>query len=532
MTVSRAGAVSGNSKGFLSVEEWFRRGKAAAGQNRLEEAASCYRKALKLQPVHSDAWNNLGLICLAQNKLTEAIASFRQVIALKPDYAEAHFNLAVAFYDQGKLDDAVASIRQVLILKPHSAVAHFNLGNFLMAQGKLEEAIVGFRQALDEKPDYAEALCNLGVIYNELGRKESAIASLRKALSLKPDNVLAFKGLSRIMKFSEDDDVLRKMENLYSEGKLSRAERKDLGFALGNVFGDLKEYDKSFNYFLKANRLKRKSYEYSIQNDCNFFERIKEVFSADFFASHHGSGHQDRSPIFILGMPRSGTTLVEQILASHPLVFGAGELAILGHITSSICTGREIAQFPECMLHLGMDALARIGSDYLEKIRRQANDAEYITDKMPHNFLRVGLIKAILPHAKVIHCIRNPMDNCLSIFKMDFTGPHGYAYDLVEIGQYYNLYRALMAHWEEVLPGFMYPLEYEKMVVDPERQTRNLLDFCGLPWDEACLHFYETERRVVTASLVQVRRPIYRDSIEVWRRHASQLEPLRKIIHR
>ncbi len=260
---------------------------------------------------------------------------------------------------------------------------------------------------------------------------------------------------------------------------ISDADRIDLGFALGKVFEDIGNYNKSFDFILEANRLKRGSYEYSIQNDRDLFERIKKTFSPDFFASHHGSGNQDRTPIFILGMPRSGTTLVEQILASHPLVFGAGELTVLVNLANGICTGGTTAQFPECMPDLDVDTFEKMGSDYIEKIREYSNDAEHITDKMPHNFLHVGLIKTILPNAKIIHCMRNPMDTCFSIFKKEFAGTHGYAYDMVELGQYYNLYQDLMAHWEKVLPGFMYTLRYEEMVSDQQKQTKSLLDFCG-----------------------------------------------------
>lgn len=400
-----------------------------------------------------------------------------------------------------------------------------------MAQGRLDEAIASFQQAIALKPDYADALCNLGVLYKELGRKDDAVSCFKKALSLNPGYVLAFKGLSRIVKYSEVDDDIRAMYDLYCQNKLSEADRKDLAFGLGNVFEGLKEYDKAFEFYREANRLKRKSFNYSMQDEQDFFSRIKRVFSPDFFAAHHGSGYKDRTPIFIVGMPRSGTTLVEQILASHPLVFGAGELAILLEITNSVCTGRKTARrFPECVPDLSMDAFERLGSEYVAKVRENSSAAKYITDKMPNNFLRVGLIRTILPDAKVVHCIRNPMDTCLSIFKMDFAGPNSYAYDLVELGQYYNLYRDLMAYWEKILPGFMYPLRYEEMVSDQQNQTRKLLDFCGIPWDKVCLKFYKTKRRVSTASLAQVRQPIYKDSVNLWKHYEKQLDPLRKTI--
>jgi tetratricopeptide (TPR) repeat protein len=416
-------------------------------------------------------------------------------------------------------------------LRPNYAEAHYNLGITLGDQGKLAKSEASLRQALKLKPDYTEAYNNLGLTLHSLGKLDEAETCFRQALKLNPDSAKVFKSLSLFIKYSEVNDIIIAMEKLYKRKDLSDEDQIDLGFALGKSFENLREYDKSFNFILQANQLKRGSYDYSIQNDHDLFERIKRTFTLDFFASHHGFGNQDRTPIFILGMPRSGTTLVEQILASHPLVFGAGELQILANLVSKICTEDAAGKFPECILELGMDGFDRIGSEYIEKIRKYSNSAQHITDKLPHNFMLLGLINKILPNAKVIHCVRSPMDNCLSIFKTDFMEQlHRYAYDLVEIGQYYNLYLDLMAHWEEVLPEFMYTLKYDEIVSDQQNQIKGLLDFCGLPWDESCLAFHKTERKVVTASLAQVRKPIYKDSVELWKRYEKQLEPLRKAI--
>jgi len=515
----------------LTADEYCSQGDAAISRNQLEEAAGYFRQALKLQPDSIDALNRLGVIQLTLAKPKEAAAAFSKMVELQPDNPEPYFNLGIALYDQGKLNEAVTIFRRVIELKPDYVAAHYNLGNFFMEQGKLDEAIESFNKAMELKPDYAEASCNLGLLYKELGQTDDAVASFKKSLSLKPDYVRAYKGLSLIVKYTEENHITKTMESLYARKGISGVDRKDLGFALGKTFEDLGDYEKSFDYILEANRLKRKSYNYSIQNDYDLFARIKEVFSPEFFAAHPNSGFKDKTPIFILGMPRSGTTLVEQILASHSQVYGAGELGVLIELTGSLCAGEERGVFPECVLHLGETALAKIGSGYIDKIRKYSPDADFITDKLPHNFLRVGLIKIILPNAKVIHCVRNPMDTCLSIFKMDFTTPHGYAYDMVELGQYFNLYRDLMAHWEKVLPGFMHTIKYEDLVSDQHDKTKNLLDFCGLPWDEACLFFHKTERRVSTASLAQVRQPIYQDSVELWKRYEKQLEPLSRAIY-
>ena len=514
------------------AEAYYNLGNGLKDQGKLHEAVACFRRALASQPDYIAAYNTLGIALCDQGKLDEAVACFRQALTVKPDDAEAHNNLGVALSYQGKLDEAVASFTRALFLKPDYAEAQYNLGNGLKDLGQLDEAVACFRRALSLKPDYAEAHYNLGFIFSQLGKMDDAIACFSKTLSLKPDYVMAFKGLSTIVQYTAVDDVVLAMENIYNNKKeMPVADRVDLGFALGKVFEDLRDYDKSFTFILAANLLKRGSFEYSIQNEQDFFSRIKNTFSPDFFASRHGSGYLDGTPIFIVGMPRSGTTLVEQILASHPLVFGAGELTVLTGLANDICAGGAAAPFPACLPDLEGDAFTKMGSEYMEKIREHSKDAQYITDKMPNNFLHVGLIKTILPNAKVIHCMRDPMDNCFSIFKKNFMGTHRYAYDMVELGRYYNLYQDLMAHWGKVLPGFMYTIRYEEVVSDQQSQTKSLLDYCGLPWDEDCLAFHKTERKVSTASLAQVRRPLYKDSVELWKRYEKQLEPLRKAIY-
>jgi hypothetical protein len=285
---------------------------------------------------------------------------------------------------------------------------------------------------------------------------------------------------------------------------------------------------------IKATRLKRDSYDYTIAESQEEFDRIKQVFSPDFFSSHHDSGDPDRTPIFILGMPRSGTSLVEQILASHTDVYGAGELNDLGKILGTIRTSRKVQQsgiIPEELLELDTRAFADLGKQYITRIRKYSANAKFITDKLPHNFLYIGLIRAILPNARIIHCTRNPMDNCLSIFKTRLKSGHGYANNMSELGQYYRMYLELMEYWRATLPGFVYDQSYEDLVGSQQEQVSKLLLHCGLDWDDACLDFHNTRRKVRTASNAQVRRPIYNDSVQLWKRYEKQLEPLKAAIY-
>ena len=496
-----------------------------------DEAENCFHEAVKLKPDYTKAYNNLGLALHDQGKLDEAEANLSTAVTLTPDFVETYINLGIILNSQGRLEEAVASYRQALKLRPNYAEAYYNLGITLGDQGKLAESEASLRQALKLKPDYIEAYNNLGLTLHSLGKLDEAGICFRQALKLNPNSAKVYKSLSMFIKPSDVDDIILGMEKLLKRKDLSDEDKIDLGFALGKSFENLAEYDKSFDFILEANQVKRKSYTYSIQNDHELFGRIKKTFSPDFFSTHQGSSNPDKTPIFIVGMPRSGTTLVEQIIASHPLVFGAGELLFLPNLVSKICAAYAAGKFPECILELDEEGFERMGSEYIEKIRKYSNSAQHITDKLPHNFIHLGLINKILPNAKVIHCVRNPMDNCLSIFKTDFKGQlHKYAYDLVETGQYYNLYLDLMAHWQKVLPGFIYSLKYEEMISDQQYQIKALLDFCGLPWDEACLAFHKTKRKVITASVAQVRQPIYKDSVELWKQYEKQLEPLRKVI--
>jgi hypothetical protein len=323
------------------------------------------------------------------------------------------------------------------------------------------------------------------------------------------------------------------MESLLSSKGISQQDSIQLAFALGKAHEDLGNFDKSMQFVMQAAGLKRSSIDYSISESRAKFEKIRAVFTTDFFSKNADTGVHDQTPIFILGMPRSGTSLVEQILASHPDCFGAGEisdLAIACDSATDAALQGQAPSFPDGLSQLQADAFADMGRQYLARIRHYSPDAKFITDKMPHNFLRIGLIKTILPDAKIIHCRRDPMDNCLSIFKTYLVSGHRYSYDLSELGQYYKLYQALMAYWQDCLPGFIYDQSYEDLVKSPEQQVSRLLQHCGLAWNDDCLNFHQTRRKIGTASSAQVSRPIYRKSVKLWQQYEKHLEPLRSAI--
>ena len=316
------------------------------------------------------------------------------------------------------------------------------------------------------------------------------------------------------------------MEQAYAKSATNDEQRMHLAFGLGKAFEDLHQYEKAFSFFAEGNSIKRRSYSYTVDDRGNFFKKLEEVFDSSLFAKHQGTGCDDETPLFILGMPRSGTTLVEQILASHRHVHGAGELRTLKRIVTSCFDKGKVAEFPESIRQVDSADFEHPGFEYIQAIRKHTPDARFITDKMPENYKYIGLIKLMLPGAKVIHCRRDPVDTCLSIFKTFFTVMHEYSHDLGELGRYYSFYCRLMEHWHSVVPGFIHDVQYESMVVDQAGQTRALLEYCGLEWDDACLEFHKSDRPVRTASAEQVRRPIYKGSVQLWKRYETQLAPL------
>lgn len=494
-------------------------------------ARKLIKKAIRINPDIPAYYNNLGEVYRSEGKYQSAIENYSKAIYLNGEYAQAYNNLGCSLAELDKLDDAVDSFNKAVMIDNNYSDAYSNLGNVLLDKGRVSEAIAVYNKAINSNPGNKYAFNGLGSALSDQGNFPDAVASYRKAIDIDPEYAEAYRHLLNNSRHTGYDDDIKAAELLYAKKNISDDQRMHLAFGLGRAYEDLGKYEESMEFILEANHLMHLSVEYSTSDARKLFNKIIGVFSEEFFVNHRGSGVSDETPIFILGMPRSGTSLVEQILATHSEVFGAGELNELSRLINNICLNHRVDRFPECASNFGNMELVEIGGRYIEKLREYSTDSKYITDKMPHNFMRIGLIKAVIPNAKIIHCTRDPMDNCLSIFKNFFPKGHNYSYDMVELGEYYNLYIELMKYWDSVLPGFIYTVNYENLVVDQENQIRMMLDYCGLSWDESCMHFHKTERRVGTASNVQVRRPIYKDSVHLWKRYERQLEPMRRAIY-
>jgi tetratricopeptide (TPR) repeat protein len=497
---------------------------------RPEEAITHYEQALAIMPGYAEAHSNLGNVLQELDRPEDAINYYKQALAIMPNYAEAHSNLGNALKDLGRQEEAISHYEQALAIKPDFAMAHYNLGIALDELGRPEQAISRYEQALAIKPDYAEAHNNLGFALQELGRRDEAIAHYEQALAIKPDYAAAHLHLSMIIPKQEQVPVI---EKLLEKPSLVEVDASHYQFALGNIYNDGEMFDKAFEHYNKANELKRLSITYNSQNYSVYVDRLIKTYSRDYFEEISASGSDSELPVFIVGMPRSGTTLVEQILSSHPQVYGAGELVIIEGIEKTITN--EIgasSSYPECMSLLDDAATEKFSAKYLKEIGANSKNATRITDKNPGNFHRIGLIKTLFPKARIIHCQRDALDTCTSIFFNYFVEGNEYSFDLKELGQYYLDYDRLMAHWGNLFPNDILAVQYEALVMNQEKISRQFIEHIGLEWDERCLDFHLSKRAVRTASSVQVRQPIYTHSINRWKHYEKQLAPLLAILHR
>jgi tetratricopeptide (TPR) repeat protein len=505
-------------------------GNALTEMGRPQEGEASLRWAIALKPEYAQAYYNLGNTLAAQGKLDEAVAVYRRGIALAPNVANGHNNLGTALERQGKLDEAEAALRRALELEPQHPGALYNLGNILKNKADYEEAIALYRKSLAGRPEFADAWNNMGAVLAERGDLAEARSAYQKAVEVEPTRAAYHRNLANAKRFEPDDPQLAVMEALSRNlATVPERERIDLPFALGKAYADLKQHERSFRCLLAGNALKRSQIVYNEADALQYMQRIRTVFDPELLRAKAGHGDPAPTPVFIIGMPRSGTTLIEQIIASHPKAVGAGELFDLDNIVQSLA-GRNggALRFPEVVATMSSEELRQVGARYVAATRAHAPSAERIADKMPWNFHFAGLIHLALPNARIIHARRDPVDTCLSCFSILFEGGgNPYTYDLGELGRFYRAYDSLMAHWRAVLPpDVMIEVQYEEVVADLETQARQIIAHCGLEWDDACLAFHKTRRPVRTSSVSQVRQPIYQSSVGRWRPYHEQLRPL------
>ncbi|HTU24913.1 MAG TPA: sulfotransferase [Pirellulales bacterium] len=501
-------------------------GERQAG--RLAAAAAAYRRLLAQRPDFAAGHRDLGFVLARDGQLDEALVALRQAVSLEPGLVDARNELGNVLRRQGRLEEALGHYEQALALRPDLAELHYNVGVVQQALGRLEAAVERYRHAARLRPDLADVHNNLGNTLKQLGDFPEALACYDRTLALGTHVAEAHHNRADLKKFRRGDADLAALERLAADtGRLEPGKAKYVHFALAKALEDIGDDERAFDQLLLANRLKRSEISYEPATTENAVQRIAGTIDAALLDRLAGAGDRSPRPIFILGMPRSGSTLVEQIVASHPQVQAGGELLELDRLARSIRADQGLPRpYPDFVPEVDADFLTRFGAAYLASLPPAEPGKTRLTDKAPGNFSYVGLIRLVLPAARIIHTVRDPVDTCVSCFSKLFTG-QDFSYDLAELGHYYRQYATLMAHWRAVLPaGAMLEVAYEEIVGDLETQARRLIEFCGLEWDERCLAFHQTNRPIATASKVQVRQPIYRGSLGRWRRYEAQLAPL------
>ena len=532
----------------------------AAGD--LDAAATALARALALDPASADAHLNMGNLLRRRGDAAGAIGHYRQAIAGRPGFAEAEASLGDLFAERGEPEAAVVHFDRAVRLRPNDRQALAGLGAALVALDRAAEALGPLRRAVGLAPRDGRALLALGQALGQLDRFAEAAAALEQAVGVAPDLADAWVARARLARilgrFDEaqahldralavDADSVAalvllaeqqrgrltaeraaRIESLAARPDLAADPRSRLRYALGLLAQDAGDYDAAFGNFAAANALQRdrlagRGMVYDPAAQTRQVDRMIAAFDGVHFGRVAGQGVDSELPVFIVGMPRSGTTLVEQILASHSRVHGAGErtdvAALVGELSVS-------APYPEGAAALSVETIGRVAGSHLDRLRPLAPSAARIVDKQPFNFYNLGLIATLFPRARIVHCRRDPMDTCLSCFVQMFEFPFPWACDLAALGHYYREYERLMAHWRATLPAPSLEVVYEETVADPETASRRLVAFCGLEWEAGCLAFHATERPVRTASLQQVRRPVYGGSVGQWRRYERHLGPL------
>jgi tetratricopeptide (TPR) repeat protein len=510
-------------------------------KGRLDEAERAFRTTLRLEPRHVDARYYLASILHRQRKLTEAVAVLSEAIRLAPGHLLARMGLAEALRDLGQSAAAEPHYRAAVSLSPDYGPAHYGLGLVLRDQGRIREAFDCFGEVLRLQPQHTDARTNLGLLLLSQGRIDEARASFQSVLRLDPNHAWALSGLSRLAAaghYCFSDAELGQLETLASQSDRPNKERSGLYFTLARVREQAGAYDQAFAHCRQANErlkdyLRARGATYDPAEHSRLVDGLIAVFTPEYFERVRSFGVDSDVPIFVVGMPRSGTTLAEQVLASHPRVCGVGELHDIGQIVIHLAErlgGPE--NYPSSLARLEPAPARTLAEEYLCRLRQHCGEAVRVVDKMPLNYQHLGVIAVLFPRARVVHCRRDPIDTCVSCYFQDFVHPLPFGPELAHLGHHYREYERLMAHYTRVLPLPLFELHYEVLTANQEEVSRRLLDFCGLDWDDRCLRFHETARTVNTSNALQVRQPLYRSSVGRWKRYQAHLAPLLEALSR
>lgn len=489
------------------------------------EAEYCYQLVLRDDPGHPEALNCMGTLAVEAHRMDKSIEYLEKAARLRPKDANFRNNLGNAYLMSREPDQAIPHLRRAVQLQPDFPEALCNLGRAYGMTGRAQEAEVLFQRVLTLRPAFPTARIGRGEALIELGKMEEAALVFRDVIKEDGPHVPAYVGLATARKHKPGDPEIEAIQSLIDTGGLTNQQMVVLLHAAGKIYDDIKAFDRAFACLSEAKQ--RMNASFDIEEYGGFIDRSCEAFTAELFAERTDFGIDTDRPVFIVGMPRSGTTLTEQIVSSHPLVHGAGELRHIREMAATLDGGEGFrAAVADKIAGLGRKDSRRLAHQFLAELNRHSVTALRVVDKMPHNFQVLGFIALLFPNARIIHCRRNPVDTCLSCFIQHFSRSHSYNTDLEMLGRYYREYDRLMTHWKAVLPLSMIDVHYEELVADQEGASRRLIEFLGLDWDESVLAFHKTERAVKTPSRWQVRQPIYTSSMERWRNYEKHLGPL------
>ena len=534
----RAGRLAGAEAGYREVLSAAPEFPGAAlnyallarSTGRLGLALELARRAVASQPKESAAHATLGNLLLEAERIRDAMAAYRTALALDPGHVGARFNLGSALRRAGEPEAAVCEFRRLVERFPDDPDFRIAHGGALLDSGQPHKAVEAHERALALAPGHPDALAGLGLAHVDMGEFEAAGQCYRRVIDSRPDYPQIWLNHVKTRRFGpadrreieEAEAVAERLDTRSDPGP----ECGDVHFALGKMYDDLGEYDRAFEHFRRGNEILKRHVPFDRGGLERLVEDLEAGFGEAWFDRVRGWGDPSPRPIFIVGMPRSGTTLVEQILASHPEVHGAGELIRIPRLAQRLLDAGDCG-LVEAAAALEREDLEVAARDYLDYVDVRAGSAARTTDKLPENYHHLGLIAAMLPAARIVHVSRDPMDVCVSNYLVRFQRGHAYSYDFDSLACEYRAYDRLMRHWRAVLPAPVYEQSYESLVTSLESESRRLVEFCGLDWDERCLDFHLTERSVHTASGWQVRQPIYRRSVERWRNYERHLGPLR-----
>ena len=497
----------------------------------LHEAEQLLQPYLANHPNDAAAVRMLAEIASRVGALNDSERLLRHALRLAPSYSAARLRLSKLLYQQNRLSESLAVLDELISNDPDNDAARGAKAATLSRTGDYQQAVSLYEQLIDKAPDKAAIWLSYGHLLSTVGRIPDSVAAYRHSIALDPGSGEAWWSLANLKIVMFDDDDIAAMTNALDNRETSSTARLQLHFALGKANEDRKDYEQSFVQYSAANALRRETLNYDPDAAARYVRRTAAVFCDSLFETTRGSGNPLHAPIFVIGMPRAGSTLIEQILASHSQVEGTSELPYMPNIVRRLELERPDGDYPELVAELGRDQLRAIGDEYLRSAAmHRKTDKPYFIDKLPNNWLNIGLIHMILPNARIIDARRHPLGCCFSNFKQHFASGQLFSYSLGDLGRYYADYVDLLAHFDDVLPGKIFRVLHESMVEDSEGEVRRLLDYLGLPFEESCLRFYENDRAVRTPSAGQVRLPINRQGVDQWKAFEPWLEPLKQAL--